>query len=147
MFTKKQELKDFAGFIIQEFKPSFEGSEKERLSKFKYENRLFDLTTMEGTKKYLKHLYKKAFPVYKNRMPKGLINHICREDESGESRIDVYIFHKEDDTMDRIRNNMNLEGDDNHYDYSPTGFWFRSRADIIEADDRIIVMQGCSLDC
>lgn len=104
------------------------------------------ITTKEAKKKIMK-VFKKEFPTQVHRKPKTLINKFTHGEDDGESYTNIFIFKKESDTMEKIHRNMNIEGDRNCYDYSPTGLWFAQPADIKEFEERIVVIQTIILDC
>lgn len=119
------------------------------LKNFSYNGNKYDLTTNKGTKKYLLAKFKESFPQYniKERVPKELINKFTQWRSHGESYKNIYIFQNKKGVMEKIYRYCNVEGDNNYYDYSPTGFWFASPAKIIETKERIIVIQEHVLDC
>jgi hypothetical protein len=98
-------------------------------------------------KKIIKKMYKNQFPVRKKRYPKHFINQFRFVDESGENATVVIIFENKKGVMEGIHANLNVEGDSNYYDYSPTGLWFADRAKIYEFEERIVYVQRSSLDC
>jgi hypothetical protein len=116
--------------------------------KFKQFNREFDVTTWDGVKKLIKAIYKKEInPTYKERKPKCLINEWVRYSEDGESKMYVGIFKKTPRTEEALSYYIDFDEDNNYYDYSPTGLWFGSRAEVTELEDRIIVQKSWHLDC
>lgn len=104
--------------------------------------------TVKDAKKRLKDTYKKEFPVYKDtKTPPVFINMFTHHEEHGESYTNIYMFKQHKNTMKWIQQNFNLEGDENHYDYSPTGLWFRDKAKVIQTKDRVFIIQRHLLDC
>ena len=148
--NKSEELKAHAVHLMSLYRTMNE-SEKNHpvLKKFSYHGKTYDMTTLKGNQKHLKDLYKRDFPLatLKERPLPYLINELEHVDESGESKIAVYFFENQPDTMATIKQFLALEGDTNHYDFSPTGLWFTGAAKVIENEKRIIIIQCSSLDC
>lgn len=124
-----------------------EEKDMKALKNFPSFGKKFDLTSLEGTKKYLKAMYRKEFPRYKRRVPKCKINEWETGSECGEHKTYIGIFAKTPKTMEVVSQYIDLEADNNYYDYSPTGLWFGDEARIIDLEDRIIVRKTWSLDC
>ncbi|WP_144473038.1 hypothetical protein [Bacillus pumilus] len=107
-------------------------------------------TNLKGLKKYLREFYKSHLSSYEESVKdkrSGLINHFQHVDPYGEHVVNVYIYENLKGIMDIIQNDINLMGDENNYDYSPTGLWFAGKAKVIKTDNRIFVIQGVALDC
>jgi hypothetical protein len=99
-------------------------------------------------KKKIKQAYKREFPSrIKRRYPKHFINKFHFTDEHGENSTTVIIFENKKGVMEGIHANLNVEGDRNYYDYSPTGLWFSDPAKIYEFKERIVYVQHSTLDC
>lgn len=110
--------------------------------------REFDTTTLKGLKKFLKHQYKIEYYIGQERkFPFDFINKFTHAPEHGESYTNVWIFKNLPETMDKIKMHFNLEGESNYYDYSPTGLWFASPAEVLVYEERIILIQSHHLDC
>lgn len=98
-------------------------------------------------KKKMKLAYKREFPTYKKRYPKQLVNRFKMVSKDGESFTNVFVFKNENNILESIYNNLNVHGDKNHYDYSPTGRWFAEPAKILVFDERVFFIQTVILDC
>lgn len=144
-------IQEIAVSIAKSAKEAQEGSKKyEQLSKWTVGNnpREFDLTTEKGRKKYFKFVYKKENPSYNADNIPEFINGFVKYAEDGESRTEVMFFENKDcSTHEKVYDNYPLHGEDNPYDYSPTGIWFRETAGWYVTDERIITIQHVTLDC
>jgi hypothetical protein len=146
-------LKDFAVHMFKIKREEVDTRKEERtdlLKKFPFNGKRFDLTTDKGTKKFIQAHVDHEFPMLKEKprkQPRELVNKFTRWDESGESNTTVYIFENKKGVLKNIYKHMNVEGDSNHYDYSPTGLWFRDQAEIKVKGERIFVTQRAMLDC
>lgn len=78
----------------------------------------------------------------------GAINFYSNYDESGERRNDIFVLPaaEADKFIDRF---INMEAEENYYDYSPTGLWFGGCAERIEkaAAGLVIIKKPYRLDC
>ena len=110
-------------------------------------NREFKFNSFDDIKRFIKTILKKEYPTLKVIKPITLINEWESCTDDGETKFYVGIFKKTDNTMREINQYIYLEGNSNHYDFSPTGLWFADPANVKELDDRIIVTQTISLDC
>lgn len=137
-------IKSFAEIVLRTFN---EGKFENGNKKEKAWGRECNMSTLKGIKKFLKARYQSVFPYMRKRKLKHLINVITRLSECGEHRTTIWIFENTEKTMGIIERNLDLEADKNYYDYSPTGLWFNSEAEIITTKERIIVKQTASLDC
>lgn len=121
---------------------------KKILKNFKWRDGEYDLTVDSGRKKYLKHVYLYNFPNVEKKYPNELVNKFTVHFENDyEMYKNVYIFRNKKDIMKKINSMINIDGDENNYAYSPTGFWFADQAKIIKTKDRVIVIQAHRLDC
>src|SRR5690606_27182728 len=100
-----------------------------------------DLTDVKSIKRYLKNLYKDHSPKQLTVNIAEHINSWIVYAEDGESYKTVRIFQKTDEIMEKISEYYNTEGDDNYYDYSPTGLWFRDYARFYTKGNRVFMIQ------
>lgn len=112
--------------------------------------RTFNVLTSKGRKKYYKAKFKREFPELARRdrkRPPEFVNKFSRMDEEGERKVSVWIFKNAPGIIDKIKYHMDWEADHNHYDYSPTGLWFREEARFHVFGDRVVMVQSAFLDC
>lgn len=158
--SKKEEVVMHSQVVMKYFYETFNDTSLSREEKDFEINRLLNdkryfkskkfNANLKGIKKYLREFYKSHLSSYEENVRdkrSGLINHFQHIDQYGEDMVNVYIYENLEGIMDIIQNDINIHGDENHYNYSPTGFWFASKAKVIKTDNRIFVIQGVALDC
>lgn len=117
-------------------------------SKRKINGHEVDLSTMSGVKKGIREIYKDRMTGYSNQsQPEFIINSFVKPDHSGEVVSKVWILKNTPEAMAYVHYHIGVEETKNHYDYSPTGLWFDSRAYITETAERIFVRKISTLDC